>query len=143
MAPTAHADPERGQRRASAFQTLYEDWIKPIPESQGYWKQPSKRRAITPCTTIFPSFRLTSCLLLPAAKTLVGDASRLGLNEAASIVFAVAKRVHPNDDNIRSPELAHLAHSYDPNERRRARASGGSTRSTSSPKAEPEPEPAQ
>lgn len=53
--------------------------------------------------------------------TLVSDASRLGLNEAVSIVFDVAKRVHPNDDDIRTTELAHLAHSYDPAERRRAR----------------------
>jgi tetratricopeptide (TPR) repeat protein len=53
--------------------------------------------------------------------TLVSDASSLGLNEAVSIVFDVAKRVHPNDDDIRSSELAHLAHSYDPAERRRAR----------------------
>jgi len=53
--------------------------------------------------------------------TLVSDASRLGLNEAVSIVFDVAKRVHPNDEDIRSTELAHLAHSYDPKERQRAR----------------------
>jgi tetratricopeptide (TPR) repeat protein len=53
--------------------------------------------------------------------SLVSDASSLGLNEAASVIFDVAKRIHPNDLELRSAELAYLAHSFEPTERRRAR----------------------
>jgi tetratricopeptide (TPR) repeat protein len=53
--------------------------------------------------------------------SLISDATGLGLNEAASILFTVARRVHPNDLELRSSELATLAHSFEPSERRRAR----------------------
>ena len=53
--------------------------------------------------------------------TLASDAMNLGLNQAMSIVFDIARRVHSNDAGIRYAELGYFAHSFDPAERRRAR----------------------